>query len=246
MAIASSTPTADRLTWIARRESVVSRGFSLLLCRTLAGSFPSSSLIKVVDYLGSGTSSDVYKVELSDRQAEAHESKSEHKERAQEAACKVFLADHVRAYQNERAVYQELNEINSPHVLRYLGDCEVQPSGLPAMLLSPVCFRPQLCSDHVEPTQLVTGAHLSQLVEATLTVHTHLGMVIRDISPANILIDPTGNLRLADFGCACHPHNIMCVWEGTYHYAPSDVLLELPDISFDAFYKPWRVCSVYS
>jgi hypothetical protein len=215
-------------------------------------------LVDAVDLLGSGLTSNVYKVQVA----------------GQSLAAKLFCHrdgfDVIAACEHECQVYRSLEAASVQHVLRQHGIGWVDdvqhvapvaaapslapiaevaasastalplstasapaavPRRAPVLMLSPVCVR--LRSSLADPTQqTLQGYHCSHLIDAVAAIH-RAGYLHRDIRPENIGWHQD-QLYLLDVGFAVRIDAPPSLWQGTVRYASPRVLQHLAGIRSDS------------
>jgi serine/threonine protein kinase len=99
--------------------------------------------------------------------------------------------DGFKMLQNEISIYEKLSKLNLSYVPRYHGECE-------------------LFGQYFIALEFIPGKHCDwrtnrELTDKLNSVLRHLktvGVVHHDVRPENVLITPTGDMKLIDFGKA--------------------------------------------
>ena len=125
-------------------------------------------------------------------------------------AVKIFAGDVASADDDrQRAEVDALAKLNHPNLVT-LHDAHLDAAGTePTYLIMELVDGPDLRTtlDHGPLLGEIVAAITTDIAEALVTVHS-LGLVHRDVKPANILLQPTGlptprfRAKLADFGIA--------------------------------------------
>lgn len=105
---------------------------------------------------------------------------------------------HLNSFQNEVSIYKDLQHNN---IIKYI-DSEVCSNELfiyleyiPGGSMSNILEKYGLLDERL------IKIYLKQILNGTKYIHEK-GIVHRDIKSSNVLVDHTGNIKLADFGCS--------------------------------------------
>lgn len=205
------------------------------------GSAAAVAPVLVTDLLGSGVTSDVYRITIDGRMAAAKVLRS------RPGRTRDQLTNDC---QRERDIYAELDKAGVSNVLQASLICrcsvgsertsaevgsgssiraasppvEIDASDRPALLLTPVCGRLRGL-DGLPTAPAITAAHLGQLVNAIEGMHRRGRVLHRDVRPENIGYgEEDGQLYLLDVGFAVSLGGAAVPWEGTLRYASPRVL----------------------